>query len=190
MKNLCIWRKSSTFVAAMIEEIDKTALHFMLRRWLYMCIAIVAALFLFTRPVLKFQEDKGIKYVRSFTMDEKTFVLTQRPLEGETAPIDTVMSVKGLYYCNQVMLWGCILCFLCFFSNRWRGIIAVLTAVSAGVYYIFLIYYAVRISDDFYATLYPTFMAFLPAVVLQMMVMTRHNVLRTVIHQAESTLLQ
>jgi len=168
-----------------VKEKEKRALYAMIRRWVYMVVAIVAAMCMSLGPVLKFQDDKGIIYVRSFSMDEETFTVTQTSLETRAAYVEGTMSVKGLYYCRKAMLWGSILCLLCFFSYRWRAGIAILTAGISGAYYALLIYYAIRISDAYYATLYPTLMVVLPAVVLEMMVLVRHNVIQDRIDQAD-----
>ena len=155
----------------------------MYRRWAYMIIAIMASALLFTRPVFSFQEDKGMKYVRSFSMTETNLYVTQTELDSNISQTTAAMSVRGLYYCNQAMLWGAILCFLFFFSNGWRVRIATLTAFVSGAYYVLMVYYALRIEDEQYATLYPNLMAFLPAVVCQMMILTRHNVLQSDIEE-------
>jgi len=146
------------------------------RRRLYMAVAIIASVVLLQRPVFNFQDDKGIMYVRSFSMTEKTFVVTQTELATGIPHVTAVMSTKGLRICNYFMIAGCVLCWLCFFEDRWRVFIALVTALLAGVYYILMIYYAMRMSSDHYATLYPNFMAILPAIVLQMMVFVRRNV--------------
>lgn len=163
----------------MEKEERNRALHAMYRRWAYMGIAIIASMVLSMRPVFSFQEDKGIKYVRSFSMTDTEFVVTQTELDTNASQITATMSVKGLHHCNKVMLWGAILCFLCFFSNRWRVRIAIFTAFVAGAYYVLMVVYALRMADEHYATLYPNIMAILPAIVCQMMVLTRHNVLQS-----------
>ena len=43
----------------------------MLRRWIYMSIAIIAAALLGTRPVFNFQSDTGMLYTRSFSMEDQ-----------------------------------------------------------------------------------------------------------------------
>ena len=151
----------------------------MYRRWIYMAIAIVAAALLPMKPVFLFQEDKGIIYVRSFAMDQKEFVVTQTEMSTGAQQITATMSVKGLYYCYQAMLWGCILCLLCFFRRRWRIAICTVVTVVAGIYYALMIYYAIQMADLQYATLYPSWTAILPAIVLQMMIMTRQNVINS-----------
>ena len=148
----------------------------MYRRWVYMAVAIIAALILLHHPVCNFLDDKGILYVRSFSMTQEEFVVTQTELATNISSTTATMSVKGLYYCIKAMIVGVILCFLCFFSDKWRIIIAVVTAFIAGFYYVFLVYYISKIADLHYATVYPNFMAILPAVVCQMMLLVRKNI--------------
>lgn len=158
----------------------------MLRRWLYMAVAIIAAATLGTRPVFNFQSDTGILYTRSFSMeDQKQFVVTQRELSTGAEEVAAVMSVKGLYYCSKAMLWGSILCLLCFFSYRGRMTLIFVTVAAAGLFYILMIVYAIRMTDQHYATLYPNFAAILPAIVLQAMLLTRSNMIREKIDEAD-----
>ena len=157
----------------------------MYRRWIYMILAIIASAFLFTRPVLSFQEDRGIIYIRSFAMDQKVFTVTLTDLKTNVETVTQTMSVAGLYYCNKAMLYGSILCFLCFFSYKWRIRLAMFTAFCSGAYYILMVYYALRMSSDYYATLTPNFMALLPGIVLQMMVMVRQNVIKTIVSEED-----
>lgn len=150
-----------------------------IRRWIYMAVGILAAYFLISRPVLNFQPDTGILYVRSFEMvNQEQIVVTQTRISDGSMEIMATMPVKGLHYCSVAMLWGCILCLLSFFSKRCRIFIATVTEVIAGLFYILLIIYALRIADLEYATLYPNFFAFLPAVVLESMALVRRNLIR------------
>jgi len=149
----------------------------MYRRWAYMVVAIIASVFLFSRPVFNFQEDKGIIYIRSFSMNSSEFVVTQTELATGAEHITATMSVKGLYYCNQVILVGTILCLLCFFKRSWRVWLCNMTATACGVYYLLMIYYAMQMSDLHYATLYPNMMSLVPAVILQMVILTRKSVI-------------
>ena len=168
----------------MSELIDHATLSAMYRRWAYMLIAIAAAAFMFTRPVFNFQDDKGIIYVRSFSMDQKMFYVTQT----EAQEITAVSSVKYLYYCNKAMLWGSIICFLCFFSNPLRLTITYIVAVISGLYYVALVYYAIKLSDWHYATLYPNFMVIFPGIVCAMMVLTGKNVINDGIDRTDRAL--
>ena len=158
----------------------------MLRRWIYMSIAIIAAALLGTRPVFNFQSDTGILYTRSFSMaDQKQFVVTQRELSTGAEEVAAIMSVKGLYYCSKAMLLGSMLCLLCFFSYRGRMTLIFVTVAAAGLFYILMIVYAIRMTDQHYATLYPNFAAIWPAIVLQAMLLTRSNMIREKIDEAD-----
>ena len=157
----------------------------MCRRWLYMVIAIIAAALMPLKPVFSFQDDKGIIYVRSFSMTDKVFWVTQTEMGTGIAHVTNSMSVKGLHYCFLAMLFGSVLSLLCFFNDEWRAWICLLTAVAAGLYYVLMAVYAIRIADNFYATLYPNYMAILPAVVLQMMILTRQSVIHTIMSVTE-----
>ena len=158
----------------------------MLRRWVYMAIAIIAAALLGTRPVFNFQSDTGMLYTRSFSMeDQKQFVVTQRELSTGAEEVAAIMSVKGLYYCSKAMLWGSMLCLLCFFSYRGRMTLIFVTVAAAGLFYILMIVYAIRMTDQHYATLYPNFAAIWPAIVLQAMLLTRSNMIREKIDEAD-----
>ena len=168
----------------------------MYRRWVYMVVAIVAAALIPMKPVFSFQTDRGIIYERSFSMDDRTFYVVQTELDTGKAHLVATMPVKGLRYCYLAMLWGSILCLLCFYPEwrvwvcvffypEWRVWVCVFTAVAAGMYYVLMAYYAVVIAEDYYATLYPNYMAILPAVVLQMMVLTRRNVIKQINDEVE-----
>ena len=158
----------------------------MLRRWIYMSIAIIAAALLGTRPVFNFQSDTGMLYTRSFSMeDQKQFVVTQRELSTGAEEVAAILSVKGLYYCSKAMLWGSMLCLLCFFSYRGRMTLIFVTVAAAGLFYILMIVYAIRMTDQHYATLYPNFAAIWPAIVLQAMLLTRSNMIHEKIDEAD-----
>lgn len=164
-----------------MEKKDKKALipsHIM-RRWIYMIVGIIAASLLISRPVMKFQDDIGIIYVRSFEMvEQQAVVVTQRDLKTGATEVTATVPVKGLHYCSVAMLWGCILCLLCFFSIQGRIFLAGATEIIAGAFYLLMIVYSMRIADLEYATLYPTLPALLPAVVLEVMALTRHNLIK------------
>ncbi len=185
----CVKRKKILILQPiMVNEGEKRILYAMYRRWAYMAIAIIATMVMLEYPMFRFHEDRGIKYVRSFSIEGTTFCVTQTEMDTGISQITATMSVKGLYYCNKLMLWGTILCFLCFFSNRWRIRIAVVTAIIAGAYYAFMAYYAIRIADDHYATLSLNITAILPAIVCQMMVLTWHNIMQSYVDKADFAL--
>ncbi|MBQ7996894.1 MAG: hypothetical protein IJ249_04425 [Paludibacteraceae bacterium] len=149
------------------------------RRLIYMVIAIAASAFLMTRPVFRFEDDKGVIYVRSFSMDNKEFVVSQTEISTGARYVTATTSVKGLYYCNKAMLYCAILSLLCFFSAQWRIVLCDLTIVASGLYYLLIIYYAIEISDQHFATFYPSLMCLVPAIPLQMMVMTRISIIKS-----------
>ena len=190
-KNLCICEFCSTFAAEfdiiMSEVFDKIELANLYRRWAYMAVAILASALLFLHPVFNFNDDKGIIYIRSFSMDQKTFYVTQTDLKSGVPEITATMSVKWLYTCNKIMLWGSILCLLCFY-NPLRVYITYFIAVVSGMYYVLMSYYAMKISDLHYATLYPNYMCILPAIVCAMMVLTGQNVIRDGVYRADKSM--
>ena len=59
------------------------------------------------------------------------------------------------------------------------------TVAAAGLFYILMIVYAIRMTDQHYATLYPNFAAIWPAIVLQAMLLTRSNMIREKIDEAD-----
>ena len=172
----------------MSELIEHATLSAMYRRWTYMLIAIAAAAFMSTHPVFNFQDDKGIIYVRSFSMDQKMFYVTQTEIKTGAQEITAVSSVKYLYYCNKAMLWGSIICFLCFFSNPLRLTITYIVAVISGLYYVAVVYYSIKLSDLHYATLYPNYMVVFPGVVCAMMILTGRNVIQDGIDRTDRAL--
>jgi len=186
---LRISEKSSNFAAEieriMSELIDKVELDAMRRRIVYMIIAVAASWAMFLHPVFNFQEDKGIIYVRSFSMDQKTFYVTQTDLKTGASEITATTSVEWLYYCNKAMLWGSILCLLCVFSDRIRMVIAYITTVISGFYYVLIVYYAMKLADLHYTTLYPNYMIILPAIVCAMLILTSRNIIKTHVERAD-----
>jgi len=161
----------------------KNSIYSMLRRWAYMLLAIGASALLFVAPPFHFQEDKGIIYVRSFSLDQTTFTVTQTEISTNMQQVVNTMSVKSLYYCAWALLATSIACFLCFFKKSWRIALCYLAIVIAGAYYILLIYYALRIEEDFYATLSPSWVVILPAIVLQLMLLIRRETIRSIMAQ-------
>ena len=192
-KKTCVFVKKAVILQPKLENImseliDHATLSAMYRRWAYMVIAIVASAFMFTRPVFSFQQDKGIIYVRSFSMDQKRFYVTQTEMKTGATEITAVSSVKWLYYCNKAMLWGSILCFLCFFSNPVRLGITYAVAAISGFYYVLMVYYSMYLSDLHYATISPNFMAIFPGIVCAMMVLTGKNIIRDGIDRTDRAL--
>jgi len=157
----------------------------MYRRWAYMVVAIVASALMGLKPVFNFQEDRGIIYVRSFTIEENVFIVTQTDMKTNYTAETARISIAWLYYIRVAMLVGSILCFLCFFKNSWRLKLCSFTIACAGVYYLFMIYYALRMVDEQYVTLWPSFITLFPAVVVEMMVLTRQNIINASLDKAD-----
>ena len=160
-----------------IEKKNKT-FYVMYRHWIYMVVAVVAVLLIRIAPVFSFQEEKGIVHVRSFTMDIQKFVEWRTDLQTGAKHVENTLSVWGLYCCYLVMLCGSIACLLCFFDNYLRFLLCTLVILAAGVYYVLIMYYAIRISDEFFATFYPSFTIICPAVVLLAMAWVRKDIIR------------
>ena len=163
----------------MSQFFDYGELNALYRRLAYTVVAIMASMLLFMHPVFNFQDDKGIIYVRSFSMNQKTFYVTQTDLKTGVGEITATTSVKWFYLCNKAMLWGCILSLLTFFSTRLRLTVTYITAVVAGFYYVLVVYYALKLADLHYTTLYPNYMIVLPAVVCAMMILVSKNIIKT-----------
>lgn len=174
----------------MSELFDKEELLAIRRRLIYMLVAILASWLLFLHPVFNFESDKGIIYTRSFSMDQKTFYVTQTDLKTGVPEVTATTSVIWLYHCNRVMLWGSILCLLCFFSDHLRLVISYITTVASGFYYVLLVYYAMKLADLHYTTLYPNYMVVLPGIVCAMMILTSRNVIRSRVERADRAMEQ
>lgn len=157
---------------------DKTKKIAMYRRWAYMAIAILAAALLPLSSPLSFLQDEGIIYIRSFTMNQERFMMLQTELDSGLTEVAATMPVKGLYYCYWVMLFGSIGALLCMMSPVARLWMCDITMVAAGAYYVLLVIYALRIADTYFATMGVAWGTLLPAVVLEMMVLTHGNVRR------------
>ena len=156
-------------------------------RWIYMLLAFAAAYTMNYFTVLEFQPDKGIIYMRNYEMTQSRFIVTQTELEGEhKTEVVAVVSLKWLNRAKWAIIAMTILCTLCFFSNKLQITVSLLTLVVCVLYYVILIYYAIRISDEQFPTMYPTLAAVLPAIVMQMMILLRKNILQDVRHRDET----
>ena len=176
---LCMSFFYCTFaIEYMSTEQKKIPLYIAWRPWIYMAVALVAVVLIRIAPVFSFQEEKGIVHVRSFTMDVKEFVEWRTDLQTGAKHVENTLSVWGLYCCYLVMLCGSIACLLCFFDDYLRFLLCALVIAAAGVYYVLIVYYAIRISDEFYATFYPSFTIICPAIVLQSMAWVRKDIIR------------
>lgn len=158
------------------QEENKIRRFAMYRRLAYMAIALTAVCLMRVAPVFSFSTDKGIIYDRSFTMDLQEFQVIQTTLDTHIPQVWATMSVNGLYVLQQILFWTLIACFVVFYPTKVRWYLSLGIAAAGGVFYFLLIHYALRISDLQYATLAPTWVAFLPAVVIAMMILLNRNV--------------
>jgi hypothetical protein len=159
------------------EQDDKRRLSALIRRVVYMIIAIVAITLTPKEPVFTFGKDKGQIYTRSFSMDLKEFVVTQTTLDTHVDFVKEKESVIGLYVCYILMLVLSIACLLAFYPTQLRIYLSQFTMGAGGLFYVFWIYYDVKISGE-YATLWPTWTSFMPAVAIAMMVAVYRNVMK------------
>ena len=156
-------------------------------RWVSMFSALVAAVAMNYFTVLSFQPDRGIIYIRSYEMTQTVFRVTQTKLDNsEESEVVAVISLKWLNRAKWAIIAMTILCTLCFFSNKLQITVSLLTLVVCVLYYVILIYYAIQISDEQFPTMYPTLAAVLPAIVMQMMILLRKNILQDVRHRDET----
>jgi len=159
----------------------------MFRRWAYMAIAVFATVLITAKPIFSFHADKGILYTRSFSMDLKEFKVTQTILETVSEEqrlampekeVKETMSVVPLYVLQKILFWSCIVCIFLIYPAKARWYMTWLIMALVAVFYVLVIIYSQRISDLHFATLAPTWSAFMPAVVLAMMILLNRNVAR------------
>ena len=151
--------------------------HTILWRVAYMLIAIILTVSMFYAPILSFVGDTGVSKIRTCEMDQKSCQLIETQLDINKAEVKEALSTSGLRYVNWAILIGCIATFLCFWSGSQRMMLALYTMIAVGVYYLLLVYYAVEIANTFYATMYPNIGVFIPLFIVQMMILTRRNIL-------------
>ena len=94
----------------MDQEVEKSRRNAIYRRLLYMVVAILAAALLPLKPAFSFQEDKGIIYIRSFEMDQKTFYVTQTDME-------TGIRCRSKVYIIAIRLFYGVVLHACFVSS-------------------------------------------------------------------------
>ena len=155
---------------------NKSKRHRLLLKWGRLVLAIVSSIILLNKPVFNFIDEKGIVSVKTYKITTRTFEMHYVDMKTGLDELVGAMSISGLFYGALAIMVGCFLCALLYESHRIRILLSSITAFMAGAYYLLMAYYAMKISDLHYATLYPTVMAILPAIVLQMMVLVQRNV--------------
>lgn len=148
----------------------------MQRRIVYIAIAFLASLLLFFKPVFTFQSDTGMIYERSFSMSLSTFTLTLTDLETGFSHVKAQKSVAGLLVCTIAMFLGTVSCGVWYYRRRLLKKLCNITIFFTVLYYLFMLYYAIYLMDTYFATLWPNWAAFMPVIVLEMMLLIRRNV--------------
>lgn len=146
------------------------------RRVVYIVVALVATIVLFFKPVFTFQPDTGINYERVHSMTLTTYTMTLTDLETGFSHVAKQRSVAGLLVCSIAMLIGCIACGIWYYRRRLLKKICNVTIFFAVLYYLLMLYYAIVLMDDYSATLWPNWVAFMPIIVLEMMLLVRRNI--------------
>ena len=151
-------------------------IRFIRRRIVYIAIALVATIVLFFKPVFTFQSDTGINYERTYSMSVTTFTMTLTDLETGFTHVARQRSVAGLLCCAIAMCIGCIACGVWYYRRRLLKKLCNITLFFAVLYYLFMLYYAIVLTDDYSATLWPNWAALMPVIVLEMMLLVRRNI--------------
>lgn len=171
---MCLFVKKGHIVfAPAVMEKNKIWKNRLVRKWGCLVLAVVSCILLLKKPVFNFPDEKGLEHNRTYIMTPHTFEVHH--IEYSTG-IDTLMgtmSVNWLFYGALAMLLGCVLCAVVYKDPLLRFLASTITAVFAGVYYLIMVYYAIRLSQKFFLMLYPNLIAFLPAVVLVTMLYIR-----------------
>ena len=166
---ICIYRKKAVPLHPNMEKHKNL-------RWVYIGIAVIASVLLLCRPVFSFQQDKGILYTRHYKIDNKKVTVIQTGLEDHIEYVLETRSIIALHVLGHLMLWSSVAVLLLFFDPIRQHQATLLPIVFAALYYVFVIYYAVDITDRFFATLYPSWPVLMPAVVIEMMVLVRKGI--------------
>ena len=160
---------------------NKNKRHRLLLKWGRLVLAIVSSIILLNKPVFNFIEEKGIISVRTFKITTRTFEMHYVDMKTGLDELVGAMSISGLFYGALAIMVGCFLCALLYESHRIRILISSITAFMAGTYYLIMMYYAIRLSQEFCLILYPNWVALLPAIVLVTMLWIRKDTLRRLI---------
>lgn len=164
-----------------MEEKRKRRVNRQVRKWVRLVLAIVASVFLLNKPVFSFPDEIGLEHVRTHTMTPHRFERHHIEMATGIDKLVGAMSVKGLYYCAIAIFIGCIACVVVYESHQLRIISSTITACFAGVYYLLMFYYAIKLTEKFFLMLYPNFYALLPLIVLICMLSIRKETVHRLI---------
>ena len=160
---------------------NKNKRHRLLLKWGRLVLAIVSSILLLNKPVFNFIDEKGLENTRTYVMTTRTFEVHHIEMATGIDKLMWTMSVKGLFYGALAILIGCIGCTVFYSLHRLRILICTITAFAAGTYYMIMMYYAIRLSQEFFLILYPNWVALLPVVVLVTILWIRKDTLRRLI---------
>ena len=160
---------------------NKNKRHRLLLKWGRLVLAIVSSIILLNKPVFNFIDEKGIISVKTYKITTRTFEMHFVDMKTGLDELVGAMSISGLFYGALAIMVGCFLCALLYESHRIRILICSITAFMAGTYYLIMMYYAIRLSQEFCLILYPNWVALLPAIVLLTMLWIRKDTLRRLI---------
>jgi hypothetical protein len=117
-----------------------------------------------------------MNYERVYSMTPSTFTLTLTDLETGFSHVKGTESVAGLLWCAVAMLAGCVLCGVWYYRRRLLKKLCSITIFFAVFYYLLMLFYALLLMEQYSATLWPNWAAFMPLIVLEMMLLIRRNV--------------
>ena len=160
---------------------NKNKRHRLLLKWGRLVLAIVSSIILLNKPVFNFIDEKGLENTRTYIMTTRTFEVHHIEMATGIDKLMGTMSVKGFFYGALAMLIGSVVCTIFYSLHRFRILISTITAFLAGTYYLLMMYYAIRLSQEFFLILYPNWIALLPVVVLVTMLWIRKDTLRRLI---------
>lgn len=164
-----------------MKDKNKNKRHRLLLKWGRLVLAIVSSILLLNKPVFNFIDEKGLENTRTYVMTTRTFEVHHIEMATGIDKLMWTMSVKGLFYGALAILIGCIGCTVFYSLHRLRILISSITAFAAGTYYLIMMYYAIRLSQEFFLILYPNWVALLPVVVLVTMLWIRKDTVRRLI---------
>ena len=164
----------------MEDKRKKKTLRFV-RKWGRLVLAIVSSVLLLNKPVFSFPDEKGWEHLRTHIMTPHKFERHHIEMATGIDELVGAMSVEGFFYGALAILLGCIACAVLYEAHLMRILASTVTAYMAGAYYLLMIYYALRLSEEFYLMLYPNLIALLPTVILITMLSIRNETVKKLV---------
>ncbi len=157
----------------------------LVRKWGRLLLAIASAILLLNQPAFSFVDEPGLESNRIFTMTTRTFEMHHIEMATGIDHLIASTSVKGFFYGALIILLACVICTVFYSFHRFRILMSSITAFLAGTYYLIMMYYAIRLSQDFFLILYPNFIALLPSVIIIIMLSIRKETVNRLIRARE-----